>query len=392
MNKIDFKKPKYILPLLVLPFILLIAYVMQSWYAPKKVDTSMESVQEVNPGIQPADLSRVKQKGKLDALKEAFQKSSDYSSIQEIDQEQKTNEVGDNGSLYSEKEMETIDSLNKVTRIKKAEIDKVVKFHNFKNYGDNETENENDGETSSERVAARKAPKNSKMSDEMEVFKKQMNYIDSLQNPEKHRTPGKTVRQKTDNTEKPIEVLKASNPAASYFNTVSQNKMSNDITAIVDERVKIVSGSRVRIRLLDDVVINSSLLKKGTYLFGNVTNFRAQRIMIDINSIICNGQCLKVNLSVFDNDGQEGLFVPSSVFRDLTKNIGSQAGSQNIQVEQQSNTAAEFAASAMQDVYRSATQAISKEVKKNKALIKYNTQVFLINTKEKSKDNQSNEE
>jgi conjugative transposon TraM protein len=168
--------------------------------------------------------------------------------------------------------------------------------------------------------------------------------------------------------------------------------MSNDITAIIDERVKIVSGSRVRIRLLDDVVINSSLLKKGTYLYGNVTNFRAQRIMIDINSIICNGRRLKVNLSVFDNDGQEGLFVPSSVFRDLTKNIGSQAGSQNIQVEQQSNTAAEFAASAMQDVYRSATQAISKEVKKNKALIKYNTQVFLINTKEKSKDNQSNEE
>ena len=43
------------------------------------------------------------------------------------------------------------------------------------------------------------------------------------------------------------------------------------IMAIIDENVKAVDGSRVRLRLLDDIEIGDETIKKGTYLYGGVS-------------------------------------------------------------------------------------------------------------------------
>ena len=95
-----------------------------------------------------------------------------------------------------------------------------------------------------------------------------------------------------------------------------------------------------------------------------------------------DGKRMKVDLSVYDIDGQEGFFVPSSAFRDLSKDIGSQVGSQNITMNTSNGGVEQFAFNALQDAYRSTTQALSKNIKKNKAKLKYNTQIFLVNNKE----------
>lgn len=149
--------------------------------------------------------------------------------------------------------------------------------------------------------------------------------------------------------------------------------------------MKVTSGSRIRIRLLDDIMIDNVILTKGTYIYGNVAGFKEQRVNINVSSIMVNGKQMKVNLSVFDNDGQEGFFVPASAFRDLTKQVGGQLGSQNIQISSQTEGIEQFAFGALQDAYRSTTQAISKNIKENKAKLKYNTQVFLVNNNEKNK-------
>ena len=74
---------------------------------------------------------------------------------------------------------------------------------------------------------------------------------------------------------------------------------------------------------------------------------------------------------------------PSSAFRDLSKDVGAQIGSQTIQMNSQSEGVEQLALGALQDAYRSTTQALSKNIKKNKAKLKYNTQVFLVNNKDK---------
>ena len=110
--------------------------------------------------------------------------------------------------------------------------------------------------------------KNPRCKKKWSFLKMQMAYIDSLQNP-RPRTPQKKQDEKPK--EKAIEVVKAKNPAEVYFNTVGKEQKTSLITAILDETLKVTDGSRVRIRLLDDIMINDALLTKGTYLYGNVS-------------------------------------------------------------------------------------------------------------------------
>ena len=99
------------------------------------------------------------------------------------------------------------------------------------------------------------------------------------------------------------------------------------------------------------------------------------------------GKFLKVNLSVFDNDGMEGFYVPESAFRDFMKEAGASTVQQNISFESESGygsgiSGEAIALQALQNMYNSATSAVSANIRKNKAKIKYNTIVYLINSDE----------
>lgn len=377
MKQVDIKKPKYIIPALAFPFLLFIGWMIKDMvnFSGKTDETELAVTEDVNLDIQDPNLEKRETKSKFDALKGAFNKSSDYSSIQTIDKEEAISEVEDGGSLYSTDEMRSIDSLNMASRARQQEM-KIMQE-------DYKSGKINHRDTEPDRGGSRSNPSNSKMQDEMELFKMQMAYMDSLQNPQKYYKQNvKEAKPKAD--EQVVEVLKAESPAASYFNTVGQQQKSNHITAIIDEGLKVEDGSRVRIRLLDDINIGELLITKGTYLYGNVSGFKAQRVTININSIMVNSKQVKVDLSVYDVDGQEGFYVPASAFRDLTKNIGSQAGSQSISIQDNNGGLEQFAYGALQDAYKSTTQAITKNIKKNKARIKYNSQVYLVNNKEKN--------
>ena len=91
---------------------------------------------------------------------------------------------------------------------------------------------------------------------------------------------------------------------------------------------------------------------------------------------------VKVNLSVYDNDGMEGFYVPESAFRDMMKDAGAQAMQSNLSFSggYGSELSGEaIALQALQNMYQSASNAISGNIRKNKAKIKYNTIVYLIN-------------
>lgn len=376
MKQIDIKKPKYIIPALALPFILGIGYMVVNMLdSGKKAEQGVQLTEtaELNTDIPDANLDNREVKSKFEALKSSFAKSSDFSSIQTIDKEETVNEVEDGGTLYTTDEMRQIDSLNRASSLKRMELEKQLQAGS-QLYDTQEPD----------RGGSRKEPEHSKMQDEMELFKMQMAYIDSIQNPQRYQKKNKDPEPtKEEKKEDVIQVVKAVNPAATYFNTVGKEENISLIAAMLDENVKVVQGSRIRIRLLDDIRIDDAVLAKGTYIYGNVSGFSEQRVKINISSIMINGRRIKVNLSVFDNDGQEGFFVPQSSFRDLSKQIGSQISNQNITMNTSDGGIEQFAYNALQDVYRSTSQAISKNIKKNKAKLKYNTQVYLINNNEK---------
>ena len=193
------------------------------------------------------------------------------------------------------------------------------------------------------------------------------------------------TKKKNKKEEKTEIVEKVKDDNSEKFNTVTsaQNVDEPLIKAMIDKTTKAREGTRLRFKLLDDVTVKGIRLKKGSYLYGIVTGFGQQRVMANITSILVGNKFIKVNLSVFDNDGMEGFYVPESTFREMMKDAGSNVAAQNIQFDVNGTGGVSpeiIALQALQNMYQSASSAVSKNIRKNKAKIKYNTIVYLINT------------
>lgn len=189
---------------------------------------------------------------------------------------------------------------------------------------------------------------------------------------------------------RPNLVIKSREANADKFRSVTAESNHADaslIRAMIDKTTKAHEGTRIRFKLLDDVSVKGTSLKKGTYLYGTVSGFGQQRVMANITSILIGGKFIKVNLSVYDNDGMEGFYVPESAFRAFVKEAGSQTVQQNVNFSSGAESGTEIngetlALQALQNVYNSATGAIAANIRKNRAKIKYNTVVYLINSDE----------
>ncbi len=209
-----------------------------------------------------------------------------------------------------------------------------------------------------------------------QLRRQQQDVIDAL-------TGNSKKKRKANEKTEVVEKVKEKN--AEQFNTVTSAETVDEplIKAMIDKTTKAREGTRLRFKLLDDVTVKGIKLKKGSYLYGIVTGFSQQRVMANISSILVGNKFIKVGLSVYDNDGMEGFYVPESTFREMVKDASASVANQSINFDTGSSTgisAELLALQALQNVYRSTSSAVSNNIRKNKARIKYNTIVYLINT------------
>ena len=80
-------------------------------------------------------------------------------------------------------------------------------------------------------------------------------------------------------------------------------------------------------------------------------------------------------------DAIEGIYVPESQFRELAKEAAASAMGQSVNFNQTTGdqNIESLAFQTLQNVYQSASSAISKNIKREKAKVKYSTTVYLIN-------------
>ena len=71
-------------------------------------------------------------------------------------------------------------------------------------------------------------------------------------------------------------------------------------------------------RLLNDIYINGVLIPKENFVFGTAA-LNGERLGITINSIRYKTSLLPVELSVFDMDGLNGIYIPGAIARDVAK-------------------------------------------------------------------------
>lgn len=160
---------------------------------------------------------------------------------------------------------------------------------------------------------------------------------------------------------------------------VYKQSASNAIEAVVEGEQVVVSGGMIKMRLLSDLVIQRQRIPANTFVFGSCS-IKGERLTISIKSIGHDAGIFPVNLSVYDLDGQEGLFVPGAIIRDAAKTASSQM-LQGVQLYSMDPSLAAQAASAG---VQAATGLLSKKAKLVKLTVKAGYRILLRDSRSQS--------
>lgn len=376
---INFRQPKYILPLVLLPFLCLFFYVYHSSAAKKTTETKPVAGMNTSVGEVAAAVKKKNLADKLDAYRNTYKEADGNTAVNPIVADQKTAQGYNNN--YSDQQKRTLDSINEAMKkkfskplVSKQDQAMAAALNNLANR-QREQPNYHPNPTQP-----------AKEKDPMEMFKQQMAYMDSMGKANDPGVKAEKLKQQAlakANAERlnvpVLEVRKTALPSDD-FNTIMPESKDAFIMAIIDENVTGYAGSRIRLRLLEDITAGKTLIKKGTYLYALINGFSGQRVTLVIKSILYNDKELPVKLDIYDLDGLPGLYVPESQFRDFTKDLGTNT-IQGVSIDGNSQNGSQLLMSTADKLFQSTSTAIAGAIRKNKAKIKYNSYLYLIDTK-----------
>lgn len=392
MKKIDFKQKKYILPLLALPFLLLFVYVGTQFAKKDTPDKNPPKELSISLGESKDSIMT-----KNDAYDAFFKKDDNRTMLEGLDKEKDSLLSYEDQLSFDQKR--TIDSLRDVRgrqssyqakespssyyNPKQQNDDKdykrsadIIRMLNDKSYGKTEDENRNE---------ELKTTAQNEQPDPAKLLKQQLMVMDSLEkarDPEYQNRLAAEHRLKS-NKEKMDAFLNSTFNVSksginSRFNAVYKEKENSFIKAVIDEDNKGFLGSRIRFRLLEDIFVGNHKIDKGSILYGQISGFSMQRVELTIVSVFTKGEIFPVNLSIYDLDGMKGLYVPQSVFREMVREMGSNS----VQGTQMDMGGEGFFTSLGSKLFTSTSKSIANLIKTNKAQLKYNSYVFLIDEKQ----------
>ena len=151
----------------------------------------------------------------------------------------------------------------------------------------------------------------------------------------------------------------------------SKQTARNTIKACVHGDQTIISGQSVRLRLLEAMRVGKYVLPRNTLITGE-GSIKGERLDIEILQVEHNGTIIPVELTVHDNDGQAGIFIPGSMeasaAKEMAANLGQNLGT-SISITNQSagdQLLSEVGRGAIQGV----SQYISKKMREEKVHLK----------------------
>ncbi len=391
IKKLNFKEKKYVLPLLALPFLFLFTYVGAQL---TKKDTIKDKPKELSLSLGETHDSIMTKNDAYDAF---FKKDDSRTMLDGLGKEEDS--LFTYGDQLSTDQKRKIDSLKAVSG-RQAQYQ--GKGNSLSYYNPNQQNEDKDYKRSSEIIRMlndksygrqentyqpeiSQSNLQKEQQDPVKYLKQQMLVMDSLEkarDPEYQTKLAAEEKLKT-NKEKMDQFLNSTfNVSKSginnEFNAFYKEKENSFIKAVIDENNKGFLGSRIRFRLLEDIFVGNRKISKGSVLYGQISGFSMQRVNLNIVSVFTKGEIFPVNLSIYDVDGMKGLYVPQSVFRDMIKEMGSNS----VQGTQMDMGGSGFFTSIGSKLFTSTSKSIANLIKENKAKLKYNSYVFLIDEKQ----------
>ena len=377
IKRINFRQPKYMLPAILYVPLLIASYFIFDLFHTEKAeipDKTLQTTEFLNPELPDAQIRGGDGIGsKYENMAKSWGKIQDYSAVDNIDRDEPADNKEEYESQYTQDDIALLGEQEQEKALaaqaadaKKREQEALAELE--------------------------KALAEARLRGQREVMPSEADSTLSATPPDTMVQAKGTIDEESRSVKAPAEddkaneVVKKVKTSSDYFNTLAKDaKEPKLIQAIIDEDIKAVDGSRVRLRLLDDIEINESVVKRGTYLYATVSGFSSGRVKGNISSILVDDELVKVSLSLYDTDGMEGLYVPNSQFRETSKDVasGAMSGNMSMNTGTYGNSLAQWGMQAVNNAYQKTSNAISKANKKNKVKLKYGTFVYLVNGREK---------
>ena len=164
------------------------------------------------------------------------------------------------------------------------------------------------------------------------------------------------------------------------FNTavgVTTVSDKNTISACVYGAQSVTDGQAVKLRLLEPIAVAERIIPRNAVVVG-AARVQGERLGIEITSIEHEGTIVPVELSVYDTDGQQGIFIPGSMEMDAVREVAANmGGSLGSSINISTNAGAQLASDLGKGLIQGTSQYIAKKMRTVKVHLKAGYKVML---------------
>ncbi|MGL6118982.1 MAG: conjugative transposon protein TraM, partial [Fusobacteriaceae bacterium] len=154
----------------------------------------------------------------------------------------------------------------------------------------------------------------------------------------------------------------------------------NTIKACIDRNQTIMDGQGVRIRVLEDMRVGKYIIPRNTTITG-ISRMRGDRLYIEIVSLEHAQSIIHVELTIYDYDGQKGIYIPDSdeirAAKEIIANMGNNLGT-SVSITNQS-ASDQILAELGKGTIKGLSKYISKQMEKMKVHLKEGYIIMLYN-------------
>jgi conjugative transposon TraM protein len=193
-------------------------------------------------------------------------------------------------------------------------------------------------------------------------------------------------------SERTVTVLQAGMSDAEFIETYSKDRntgfhtvtaetggiIRNTVLACVLADQTVMDGESVRFRLAEPMRVGKTLIPFNTQLTVQA-KIQGERLQIIVSSMEYSGSIIPVEITVYDTDGQKGIFIPNieelNAVKEIAANMGTNAGTS---INLSNDAGKQFVADMGRNVIQGASQYFSKKMRQVKVHLKAGYKVFLV--------------
>jgi conjugative transposon TraM protein len=160
----------------------------------------------------------------------------------------------------------------------------------------------------------------------------------------------------------------------------------NTISACVHGDQTVMGGQNVRLRLLEPLQAGRMVIPRNTVMSGTA-KIQGERLDITVHTLEYAATILPVELTVYDLDGQRGIFIPDlqelNAAKEIAANMGTSAGTS---INLSNDAGEQFVADMGRNLIQGVSQFASKKLREVKAHLKAGYRIYLL-SEEQLKNN-----